>query len=80
MLVDYEIKGFIKSENGHMLRISDLQWIEIDENGFVEIRRKVEPENRKQDKYHKVTLPKPVKSNSDLNLLLGVLLEEVNTK
>lgn len=64
--------GFNKSENGHIIRISDLIWCEIDENGFAELRRKRELPSGKR-KYDKIIIPKPVRIEKDLKLLLSVL-------
>ena len=57
---NYFIKhGFEKSQNGHILRIHELHWMEIDKYGFVEIRRKIEYigfESEKIRRFKKATM------------------------
>ena len=67
----YKSSGFIKSEKGYLLKIHDMTWCEIDDRGFVEIFRK--QEFGKANKYHRVTLPHPIRTEKQFNNLMLVL-------
>ncbi len=69
---DFIKNGFSKSENGYIIRISDLIWCEVDKHGFAELRRKRE-NAVKQKPYDKVIIPRPIKTKKDLNTLLITL-------
>lgn len=67
LIVKLEGMGFSKyrQNNFHEKRIGDLLWMEIDEYGFMTLRRKVEGKKR----FEKVTLPRPIRELSDLEHL-----------
>jgi hypothetical protein len=64
--------GFLKSENGHKIRIDTLTWCEIDEFGFITLIRKNEFA-KKIHIYDKVTLPKPIRTKEQFERLILVL-------
>lgn len=54
-----------------VIRIHDLIWLKIDNNGFATLKRKSEGARSKDCE---ITIPKPVRTQGELNALLATLM------
>ena len=71
-MIDFKKYGFNVTSRGTTKRIHELLYLEIDEHGFALLSRKNEFAV-KRHQFDRITLPKPVRTEEELERLLSVL-------
>ena len=66
--------GFIPSENGHIIRLADLLWLEVDDCGFATLKSKRKFANIRK-MYDLITIPKPARTDQEIKDLLNALID-----